>query len=59
MSRQGETVQFHRLKQDGLFEKVRFSDRSVYWGDLEPSPLAIALLRLTLDNILFSLRDAE
>lgn len=59
MQKKVETVQFHKLKQNGLFAKVRFSDKSVFWGETEPSARETSPLRLTLDNILFSLRDAE
>lgn len=59
MQKKVETAQFHKLKENGLFANVRFSDKSVFWAEKEPSASEICPLRLTLDNILFSLRDSE
>lgn len=59
MQKQVDTIRFHKLKGNGLFEKARFDDKSVYWAEDGSPPSEIAPLRLTLDNILFSLRDAR
>ena len=59
MRKQVETIRFRKLKENGLFEKVRFDDKSVYWTVDGSPPSEIAPLRLTFDNILFSLRDAR
>lgn len=59
MQKKVETVQFHKLKENGLFQKVHFSDKSVFWTEKEPLAVETCPLRLTLDNILFSLRDEK
>lgn len=59
MQKQVETIRFRKLKEDGLFSKARFSDKSVFWAEDGVPPSGPAPLRLTLDNILFSLRDAR
>jgi Protein of unknown function (DUF2442). len=55
MQKQVETLQFHKLKESGLFVKVRFSDKSIFWQDEDGCKAAPMIL--TVDNILFSLRD--
>lgn len=59
MQNKVETIQFHKLKENELFAKVRFSDKSIFWAEEEPSARETCPLRLTLDNILFSLRDLQ
>lgn len=53
MKRQVNTVQFRSIREEAVFQKVSFDDKSVFWREN-----ASQLLRLTVDSILFTLRDA-
>lgn len=53
MKRQINTVQFRSIRDEAAFQKVRFNDKSVLWQGSDDKPL-----RLTMDSILFTLRDA-
>ncbi|HEX3039060.1 MAG TPA: GNAT family acetyltransferase [Caproiciproducens sp.] len=53
MKRQIETAQFRSIREREMFQRVCFDDKSIFWQAGSSKPL-----RLTLDSILFTLRDA-
>lgn len=53
MKRQIETAQFQSIRERETFQKVCFDDKSIFWRAGSSKPL-----RLSLDSILFTLRDA-
>lgn len=55
MQKQIKTLPFLRLNDMESFMSVKFDDKSIYWED--SGRKGIIPLRLSLDNILFSLRD--
>lgn len=57
MQRHVKTIQFYKLTQNGLFEQVQYNDKSIFWKTEGARASEICPLRLTLDDILFSLRD--
>lgn len=59
MQKQVETIRFKKLKERGMFAKVQFNDKSIFWPEDGICAHKTCPLRLTLDNILFSLRDAQ
>jgi len=50
------TIPYIRLKDLASFQTVKFDKKSVYWG-AEDEKLEYLPLRLSVDTILFSLRD--
>ena len=51
-----KTIPYIRLNEWVYFKKVRYDDKSVYWEPEESKPEYLPL-RLSIDTILFSLRD--
>lgn len=49
-----KTLPFISLSNPEHFKKVRFDDKAIYW---EEDKWAVIPARLTVDNILFALRD--
>jgi hypothetical protein len=56
MQRLVKTMPYLRLKDNACFRSVRFDEKSVYWEPADGKPEYFPL-RLSVDNILFSLRD--
>ena len=56
MQKQIKTLPFFKLNEKDFFKTVKFDDKSIYWDD-ESGSKNIIPLRLSIDNILFSLRD--
>lgn len=57
MQRLVTTMPYHRLSDPELFRDVKFEDKAVCW-DTEPPGQTLIPLRLTVDNILFTIRDS-
>ena len=57
MQRLVTTMPYYRLSDPECFKKVRFEDKAVFW-DTEPPGQTPATVRLTVDNILFTIRDS-
>lgn len=55
MQDQVKALPFLRLKDLESFKAVRFDDKSIYWNEFGNK--GMIPLRLSLDQILFSLRD--
>lgn len=55
MKRMVETLPYRRLSDPEIFRSVKFEDSAVYW-DPPDGKLEIVPMRLTADEILFSLR---
>lgn len=51
-----KTIPYFRLKDLTCFQAVKFDEKSVYWEAADEKPEYIPL-RLSVDTILFSLRD--
>jgi hypothetical protein len=56
MEKMVKTLAYLPLKDLSNFQNVRFDEKSVYWVVRDNKPEYFPL-RLSLDNILFSLRD--
>jgi len=56
MQKMLKTLPYLRLNDLSNFQMVRFDEKSVYW-DAANNKLEYFPLRLSLDNILFSLRE--
>lgn len=56
MQNQIKILPYMRLRDVAFFKTAKFDDKSIYWEDAPDRP-GIIPLRLSLDNILFSLRD--
>lgn len=52
------TMPYYRLSDLECFKKVRFEDKAILW-DTQPPGQTPATVRLTVDNILFTIRDSE
>lgn len=55
MQKQVKTLPFIRLNDIECFKSIKFDDKSIYWDESDNK--SIIQQRLSLDNILFSLRD--
>jgi len=55
MQRMVETIPFLRLRDMEVFKNVKFEDKAVCWDSPDGKP-EVMPLRITVDNILFSLR---
>jgi len=56
MQKMVKTMPYLRLRDTACFQDVRFDEKYVYW-EPEDGKQALFPLRLSIDNILFSLRD--
>ncbi len=56
MQKMIKTLPYLRLNDLSSFQTVKFDEKSVYWDAVDNKPEYYPL-RLTVDNILFSLRD--
>lgn len=56
MQKMVKTIPYFRLQDMARFQSVKFDEKSVYWEAADGKPKYFPL-RLTLDAILFSLRD--
>jgi hypothetical protein len=57
MERLIKTMPYQRLKDPDIFKTVKFDERAVFWDEEENEKIRLFPLRLSLDNILFTLRD--
>ncbi|HYE68537.1 MAG TPA: DUF2442 domain-containing protein [Anaerovoracaceae bacterium] len=51
-----KTIPYCRLKDPTSFQAVKFDEKSIYWDAEDQKPEYIPL-RISIDSILFSLRD--
>lgn len=56
MQKQIQSLPFIKLNQMDYFKEVKFDDKNIYWEE-ESGKKSIIPLRVSLDNILFSLRE--
>ena len=56
MQKMVKTLPYLRLNKLSNFQTVKFDEKSVYWDAVDNKPEYFPL-RLSVDNILFSLRD--
>lgn len=56
MQRLVKTIPYFRLKDPASFQAVKFDEKSVYWDAEDQKPEYLPL-RISIDSILFSLRD--
>jgi len=52
-----KTIPFNSLKDLNRFKDVRVEGKAISWPEPVPGEKSIIPLRLTVDNILFSIRD--
>lgn len=52
-----KTLPYSSLKDIKLFGKVEFGDKIIFWRDTGIQNSVLSPVRLTLDNILFAMRD--
>lgn len=57
MQRLVNTIHYSRLKDIERFKNIRVEDKKIFWKELDSSKQSIMPIMLTLDNILFALRD--
>lgn len=50
------SIPYFKLKEPSCFQRVKFDDKFVYWDATDEKPEYLPL-RLSIDTILFSLRD--
>lgn len=51
-----KTIPFCSLEDINRFKKVMVEDKAIYWPEPVPNEKSIIPLRLTVDNILFTIR---
>lgn len=52
-----KTIPYFSLKDLKHFKEVRFEEKTIFWEQVGNKNTSIFPARLTLDNILFTLRD--
>lgn len=57
MQKMVRTLPYHWLNDIGHFKEIRFEDKSIYWGETKEEKLTAFPVKLTIDNILFMIRD--
>lgn len=57
MQRLIQTMPYASLRNIEYFKKVAFEDKAVLWNEAEDTKSNIIPMKLTVDNILFMLRD--
>jgi len=55
MERMVKTVPYNALSDLECFKRVRFEDKAIFWDTDKPQ--TVFPLRLTVDNVLFTIRD--
>lgn len=57
MQRLVKTLPYYALSNLDYFRKVEIQDKAVYWPDNGSGKKTILPMRLTVDNILFTIRE--
>ncbi|WPC40243.1 DUF2442 domain-containing protein [Clostridium sp. JS66] len=57
MQRLVNTIRYSSLKDIERFRNIRIEDKTIFWQEVGSSKQNIIPIMLTLDNILFALRD--
>ena len=52
-----KTIPYSSLNHLERFKKIRIEDKAICWQDADSSESSIRPIMLTLDNILFAIRD--
>jgi hypothetical protein len=52
-----KTIPYSRLRNLECFKNIIIEDKAISWRDQENKELSIYPVRLTIDNILFNIRD--
>ncbi len=57
MQRLIKTIPYNALNDLERFKNIKVEDKALYWNDLETVGQTVMPVRLTIDNILFAIRD--
>ncbi|AKN29845.1 GNAT family acetyltransferase [Clostridium carboxidivorans P7] len=57
MQRLVNTIRYSSLKDIERFKNIRIEDKTIFWQEVDSSKENMMPIMLTLDNILFALRD--
>ena len=57
MQRLIKTIPYNALNDFERFKNIKVEDKALYWDDIGTPGQTLMPVRLTIDNILFAIRD--
>ncbi|AKA69470.1 DUF2442 domain-containing protein [Clostridium scatologenes] len=57
MQKMVNTIRYSSLKDIEWFRNIRIEDKTIFWQEVDSSKQNMMPIMITLDNILFALRD--